>query len=116
MLIYKLFDVYRITYTQYFRRYFGVDADSKTTRSLNDLTYRPRMKGYKNKIISATNRNFFRIIRQMYDNLIKQNTEEKINNYQVEYEEILNYIRVIKVKVHNQRCLQKSIILMSYEV
>ena len=77
LLIYKLFDVYRITYTQYFRRYFGVDADSKTTRSLNDLTYTPRMKGYKNKIISATNRNFFRIIRQMYDNLIKQNTEEK---------------------------------------
>ena len=75
VLIYKLFDVYRITYTQYFRRYFGVD--NKNIKCLNDITYTPRMKGYKNTIILAKNRNFFRIIRQMYDNLIKQNTEEK---------------------------------------
>uniref|UniRef100_A0A6C0E718 OTU domain-containing protein n=1 Tax=viral metagenome TaxID=1070528 RepID=A0A6C0E718_9ZZZZ len=77
VLIYKLFDVYRITYTQYFRRYFGADSDTKNTKCLNDITYTPRMKGYKNKIILAKNRNFFRIVRQMYDNLIKQNTEEK---------------------------------------
>jgi len=75
VLIYKLFDVYRITYTQYFRRYFGVD--NKNIKCLNDITYTPRMKGYKNTIILAKNRNFFRIIRQMYDNLIKKNTEEK---------------------------------------
>lgn len=75
VLIYKLIDVYRITYTQYFRRYFGVD--NKNIKCLNDITYTPRMKDYKNTIIFAKNRNFFRIIRQMYDNLIGQNTEEK---------------------------------------
>jgi hypothetical protein len=76
VLIYKLFDAYRITYTQYFRRYFGVD--NKNTKCLNNITYTPRIKGYKNtNTILAKNRNFFRIIRQMYDNLIKKNTEEK---------------------------------------